>query len=162
MKPEKLFVCVFCVILVASCSNNKQVVSDQGAEKPDVHTGSDYQAGELTNLDYAVDLTAHLMRIGGISVRGSGASAYITIRGAESNSFNATSVRIGGEDATTVYRDGGGEPMFIFNDIQVASYSDLYNMITPDDIKSIKVLKGPDAYIYGTRAFNGVIIIKSK
>ncbi|MEO1022813.1 MAG: TonB-dependent receptor plug domain-containing protein, partial [Bacteroidota bacterium] len=147
---------ILSLVFIFSCSSNKDLVSDGS-------TGTGNAQGELNNLDYAVDLTTHLMRISGLNVRGSGADAVITVRGSESNTFSASSIR-GAEDddPQTAYGSGGGEPLFIFNDIQVNSYAELYNIVTPDDIKSIRVLKGPEASAYGARAFNGVIVIKSK
>jgi len=47
------------------------------------------------------------------------------------------------------------EPLFVVNGIEVSSI----DHINPGLIKSIRVLKGPDATIYGSRAVGGVIQI---
>jgi TonB-dependent SusC/RagA subfamily outer membrane receptor len=46
-----------------------------------------------------------------------------------------------------------GEVLLVFNGVEVNDIS----FIAPRDVKSIKVLKGPDASIYGVRGGNGVI-----
>lgn len=47
------------------------------------------------------------------------------------------------------------EPLFVVDGVIVNSIDD----IAPETVKSIEVLKGPDASIYGTRGSNGVIVI---
>ncbi len=47
------------------------------------------------------------------------------------------------------------EPMFVVDGAPVTSVDN----ILPQDVKSIRILKGPDASIYGTRGNNGVILI---
>ncbi len=47
------------------------------------------------------------------------------------------------------------EPIFVVDGVIVNSIDD----ISPQTIKSIEVLKGPDATVYGTRGSNGVIVI---
>ncbi len=47
------------------------------------------------------------------------------------------------------------EPLFVVDGVIVSSVDG----VVPDDVKSIEVLKGPDATAYGTRGSNGVILI---
>ncbi len=47
------------------------------------------------------------------------------------------------------------EPIFVVDGVIVNSIDD----ISPQTVKSIEVLKGPDATVYGTRGSNGVIVI---
>lgn len=49
------------------------------------------------------------------------------------------------------------QPLFIVNETPVSSIADL----NPNDVKTIAVLKGPEAAQYGSRGANGVIIIKT-
>ena len=51
---------------------------------------------------------------------------------------------------------GGSEPLFVVNGVIVNSIDN----INPVDVKSIEVLKGSSAAIYGVRGANGVISIK--
>ena len=50
---------------------------------------------------------------------------------------------------------GSNEPLYIVDGIPVSSISD----IKPQNVKSIEVLEGPAAAIYGTRSANGVILV---
>ncbi len=50
------------------------------------------------------------------------------------------------------------EPLYVVNGSPVSSISD----ISPNDVKSISVLKGSSAAIYGSRGANGVILIRLK
>ena len=56
---------------------------------------------------------------------------------------------------------GGNEPLFILDGVQVSSIA--YNLINPNDIEDITVLKdAAGASIYGSRGANGVLVITSK
>jgi TonB-dependent SusC/RagA subfamily outer membrane receptor len=50
------------------------------------------------------------------------------------------------------------EPLFVVDGVITKEIDD----ISPETVKSIEVLKGPDASIYGTRGSNGVIVITRK
>lgn len=50
------------------------------------------------------------------------------------------------------------EPLFVVDGVPTSGISDL----SPDDVKSISVLKGASAAIYGSRGANGVILIRLK
>ncbi len=52
--------------------------------------------------------------------------------------------------------NSGTDPLFVVDGIVVNTIDN----INPRDVKSITVLKGSDAAIYGTRGANGVILIK--
>jgi TonB-dependent SusC/RagA subfamily outer membrane receptor len=54
---------------------------------------------------------------------------------------------------TTV--NGSTEPMFVVDGVPVNTIDN----IQPVDVRSISILKGSSAAIYGTRGSNGVIII---
>ena len=64
---------------------------------------------------------------------------------------SGTSIRIMGSSSLNV----STEPLFVVDGVIVNSIDD----ISPQNVKSIEVLKGPDATVYGTRGANGVIII---
>ncbi|MEO1022814.1 MAG: TonB-dependent receptor plug domain-containing protein [Bacteroidota bacterium] len=143
---KQFYALVLLGFMYAGCSSTNELADSEKENGDDINTSVAVSSNELDRLDYAVDLTTHLFKISGLNIRGRGANAIITVRGSEGNTFFG----------------GGSEPMFVINQLQVQSYAEVYNMITPDDIKSIKVLKGPDAAIYGSRGSNGVIIIKTK
>ena len=53
--------------------------------------------------------------------------------------------------------NGNTTPLFILNGTNIDQ--DFFGTISPSDIKSIKVLKGPETAVYGVRGANGVIIV---
>ena len=55
--------------------------------------------------------------------------------------------------------NGSTTPLFIVNGVQVSQ--DFFGNIVPMQIKSVKVLKGPDAATYGSRGANGVIVVET-
>lgn len=78
-------------------------------------------------------------RVPGVNVIGTGRSAQIQIRGI--NSINCPT-----------------EPLILVDGVEI---SDL-NMINPNDVKSVSVLKDASSSIYGSRGANGVILITMK
>jgi TonB-dependent SusC/RagA subfamily outer membrane receptor len=64
---------------------------------------------------------------------------------------NGTSIKI--QNATSFML--GTEPLFVVDGMIVPGIGD----ISPMDVKSIEVLKGASASIYGSRGANGVILI---
>ncbi len=55
------------------------------------------------------------------------------------------------------------EVLFILNGVQVGSYSQIVNILNPESIKSITILKNAnDISIYGFKGSGGVILIKTK
>ena len=55
--------------------------------------------------------------------------------------------------------NGNMTPLFILNGINVDQNT--FGTITPSQIKSINILKGPEIAAYGVRGANGVIIVKT-
>ena len=79
-------------------------------------------------------------------------TVYEMLRGAVPGVVvNGTSIMIRG--ASTV--NSGTEPMFVVDGVPVNTIDN----IQPQMVKSIQVLKGSSAAIYGLRGSNGVIII---
>jgi len=77
---------------------------------------------------------------------------YEMIRGEVPGVYvNGTSIMI--RSTTTV--NGSTEPMFVVDGVPVNTIDN----IQPVDVRSISILKGSSAAIYGTRGSNGVIII---
>ena len=64
---------------------------------------------------------------------------------------NGESIKIMGSSSLNI----STEPLFVVDGIIVNSITD----ISPQTVKSIEVLKGPAATVYGTRGSNGVIVI---
>ncbi|MCG2587827.1 TonB-dependent receptor plug domain-containing protein [Rhodohalobacter sulfatireducens] len=101
--------------------------------------------GRISNEnDYYRSLADYLTKVPGVNVRGSGENAYVTIRGI--SSFQS-----------------GNTPLYVVDGQAVGnSYSRANNIVNPQDIDYVRVLKGPDAAIYGVRGANGVIEIITK
>ena len=83
-------------------------------------------------------------KVAGVQVTGSYPNLSLKIRGA--SSINLTT-----------------EPLFVLEGVPLGhKFINLERAITPQNVLSIEVLKGPDAAIYGSRASNGVIVVKQK
>ncbi len=52
------------------------------------------------------------------------------------------------------------EPLLVFNGMPMQSNEMLY-YLHPNDVKSLTILKGPEAAIYGVRGSNGVILVNT-
>jgi len=83
-------------------------------------------------------------RVPGVEVRGAYPNLSLRIRGA--SSLNLTT-----------------EPLFVLEGVPLGhQFSSLARAVTPVQVESIRVLKGPDATIYGARGANGVIEVRMK
>ena len=54
------------------------------------------------------------------------------------------------------------QPLYVIDGAPIRGASNPLSGISPDDIETVRVLKGPDAALYGTDALNGVIVITTK
>ena len=69
-----------------------------------------------------------------------------------------TSIRIRGSRSI----NGNDEPLFVLDGYPQHNGSASLSDLDPHDIKSIEVLKGAEASVYGARGANGVILISTK
>ncbi len=102
-------------------------------------------------------------KVAGVTVVGSpsgiGGSARVTIRGERSVDMNKNQPLyvIDGVPVSNAITGGAGR-----NNLEV-DFGNGAGFLNPDDIESMSVLKGPAASaLYGSRAANGVILIKTK
>ena len=56
----------------------------------------------------------------------------------------------------------GQEPLFVIDGVPTEVQRGALSWLSPNDVQSIKALKGAEASIYGVRGSNGVIEIKTK
>ena len=56
----------------------------------------------------------------------------------------------------------GQDPLFVIDGVPTEVRAGNLSWLSPNDVQSIKALKGADASIYGVRGSNGVIEIKTK
>lgn len=55
------------------------------------------------------------------------------------------------------------EPLYVLEGVPLGHYfGDLDKAVTPGDVESIEVLKGPETALYGARGANGVIVVRMK
>lgn len=81
-------------------------------------------------------------------------SIYDMIRGRFTGvEVNGKSIKIRGSSSLNV----STEPLFVVDGIII---NDIESIL-PQNVRSIEVLKGPDATVYGNRGSNGVIVIKT-
>ncbi|MDZ7719781.1 MAG: TonB-dependent receptor plug domain-containing protein [Balneolaceae bacterium] len=134
MKSKILFSILTLSLLFAGCSSTGNTATNSGDDD-----------GRISNeKDYYRSLADYLTKVPGVNVRGSGDNAYVTIRGI--SSFQS-----------------GNTPLYVVDGQAVGnSYSQANNMVNPQDIDYVRVLKGTDAAIYGVRGANGVIEIVTK
>lgn len=80
---------------------------------------------------------------------------YDMIRGKVAGvEVSGRSIKIRGTNSLNV----STEPLFVVDGVIVRGIDD----IAPETVRSIEVLKGPDASVYGARGSNGVIVITRK
>lgn len=135
MKSKLLLsILTFSLLLAAGCSSTNNSVSQNADDD-----------GRISNEnDYYRSLADYLTKVPGVNVSGSGNNAYVTIRGI--SSFQS-----------------GNTPLYVVDGQAIGNnYSQANNTVNPQDIDYVRVLKGPDAAIYGVRGANGVIVIVTK
>ena len=126
---------LFLIILLFSCSSISQINTSNNI---DDEKNKGYRSESIS-------LTNQLRRFPGIQITGNDSNTKISIRGINS-----------------ILNQQG--PLFYINNSPVGNdYSLVYNMVDPNDIKTISVLKEPtELQRYGFRGSSGVIIIKLK
>lgn len=113
---------------------------------------------ETINIGYGTSDKKNLTNPGGIVVNGqdpefaSARTIYEMISGRFPGvEVSGTSIKVSGSSTLNV----SAEPIFVVDGVIV---NDIDN-ISPHTVKSIEVLKGPAASVYGMRGSNGVIVI---
>lgn len=124
---------VVCMFALAGCASSGGV------------SESNYQGTSGTQIDNpTLSLADYLQRIPGVEVLGSGGNITVKVRG--TSSFMAST-----------------QPLYVLDGVQAGSdYHNVARMVNMYEVSSIRVLKGPDASIYGVQGGNGVILIETK
>jgi TonB-linked SusC/RagA family outer membrane protein len=157
------------IFLNASATLDEVVVTALGIEKSKKALGyavSEVDGSALTQARETNVLNSLSGRVAGVQVVGNpsgiGSSARVSIRGERSLNINNNQplfVVDGVPISNQLFGSSGG-PNGRNQDVD---YGNGAGFINPDDIESLTVLKGPSAAaLYGSRANNGVIVIKTK
>ena len=149
-------------------SLNEIVVTALGVNRQTKELGyvvQEIKAKELTEVKTPNFLDNLSGKLAGVTISqgatGVGSSSKITIRGEASFSNNNPLFVV---DGTPI----NNNTVFNFTNEAAAGFQEIdfgngAMEVNPDDIESVTVLKGPSAAaLYGTRASNGVIVIKTK
>lgn len=149
-------------------SLNEVVVTALGVNRKTKELGyvvQELKAKELTEVKTANFLDNLSGKLAGVTISqgatGVGSSSKITIRGEASFSNNNPLFIV---DGTPI----NNNTVFNFTDESATGFQEIdfgngAMEVNADDIESVTVLKGPSAAaLYGTRASNGVIVIKTK
>jgi TonB-dependent SusC/RagA subfamily outer membrane receptor len=142
---SKMFA-VYLILCVSGCasserasqSNEQHLKTEEAkkAERPDDNI--------VDKKRTAHDLTDYLTRVPGVYVRGAGNNVKVTIRGSSSLLMS-------------------NEPLYVLDgNIIGREYYRIKSRVNVNEIKSIRVLRGTDAAIYGFQGANGVILIRTK
>jgi len=109
------------------------------------YTESQYGGTTSTQVDNPnLTLADYLQRIPGVEVLGSGSNISVKIRGS-SSFMNST------------------RPLYVLDGVRAGtSYQEVARLVNMYEVSSIRVLKGPDASIYGVDGGNGVILIETR
>jgi TonB-dependent SusC/RagA subfamily outer membrane receptor len=136
---------LFISLLLFSCSTVNPGLS-----------GKDIKAGEENKADPGKNVP---QKSGVVNVKDSAVPVYQDIydmiRGRVAGvEVSGRSIRVRGSNSLNV----STEPLFVVDGVIVREIDD----IAPETVKSIEVLKGPDASAYGIKGSNGVIVITRK
>jgi len=135
MKYTLFFVAV---VFLASCSSPTSGLQTTKSSDSKEMSLSDEELSQ----EFALEM--YLQRTPGVVVNGSGENATVQVRGV--NSFS-----------------GNTQPLFVINGMDSGqNYGRVANLLRGVKIKSVEVLKGSDATLYGARGGGGVIVIKTQ
>lgn len=126
-------------VSLQSCATMKQNESD---ENDFTYWENHHQ---VTVDNPSISLANYLQRIPGLSVTGTGDNATVFVRGINSIRNNS-------------------EPLFVIDNQQIGnSYALASSFVDVNDIRSVEVIKGPEAgALYGMPGSNGVVIIQTR
>ena len=103
-------------------------------------------SGDEARTQHMVRTEELLMRVPGVVVTPHSDGSYsVVIRG-----------------AATLSSFGRTDPLFVIDGLAVNDGVGVLNSIPPQDVERIDVLKDAEASIYGSRAANGVILVRTR
>lgn len=124
--------------------NSSRAVMARNQNKQPLNKGSQEMVLANNEVNSLNPLESYLLRTPGVALIGKGGATKAQVRGI--SSFHAET-----------------EPLFIVNGTDVGtSYASASALVASMEILSVRVLKGPDASLYGVRGGNGVVIVKAR
>lgn len=158
------------VLLLPNQINLKEItVTALGIEREKKSLGyavQEVEGDQLTKARETNVLNSLAGRVAGVQIVGNpsgiGSSSRVTIRGERSLNINNNQPLfvVDGVPISNQFFGSSGGPKGSNQDVD---YGNGAGFINPDDIESMTILKGPSAAaLYGSRANNGVIVIKTK
>ena len=147
----KWFALVSAVLMLAACGSGKNLPKGENPNPKDEEVDVGYGSTSQESNGFAVNK----LKVDDVTVRSyESITDYIRSRvpGVEINPDG--SLRIRGTQALVGY----SSPLIVVDDV----ICDNINMVNPNQIHSVQVLKDGSASIYGSRGGNGVILIKTK
>lgn len=124
-----------CMAVAVGCGT-----SENGSERDTVRYGTTV---EVDNPDITLD--QYVNRLSGVSVYGSGSSARVEVRGADSIQLDS-------------------RPLFIIDGVRIGrDFSQVFNMVRMTQVESLQVVRPSRAtQLYGTDGGFGAIVINMK
>lgn len=145
---KRLFCFVMTVAVICSCSSTAQV---QGSR-------SDSGKNMVSNGYQEFDKEKSASGISRINPKENEIAGYTNIKDYIEGRVAGVYVNESGELRVRGISESDGEPLYVVDGSTVFDI----DFINPNDVRSIDVLKGADAAIYGYQGQNGVIVITLK
>ena len=131
---------------ILSDASGEAILQDKGEDNTKASDGDDVIQGKKLTDDTDKEIDYQDVQFSSFQ------NIYEMIRGRFPGvEVSGNSIKIYGSSSLNV----STEPLFVVDGVIVNSIDD----INPQTVKSIEVLKGPEATAYGTRGSNGVIVI---
>lgn len=137
-----IYTVVIAGFFLTNCSSSVKTVYVDNKSEENRSNRSENSISDDKN--FYKNLADFLRKEPGLNITGAGENVTVTVRGV--NSFNLSI-----------------SPLYVVDGHVVGnSYMEVNNMLTPEEIDYVRVLKRGDATIYGLRGGNGVIEIFTK
>ncbi|MDB4915425.1 MAG: TonB-dependent outer membrane protein SusC/RagA, conserved site [Gemmatimonadetes bacterium] len=141
-----------CVVLGSACSSGGSQTASAPAPRADSMSTAGAIGGGVTKADGDKLMENSPRTVTDMLVgRFAGVEVFKTANG-------GTSIKIRGARSM----NANDEPLFVLDGHPQSNGSASLSDLDPHDIKSIEVLKGADASVWGSRGANGVILIMTK
>lgn len=127
------------IFIVVSCGVTRESSEEDVRRDMDIHMVEPQgHEGDPTAWDVL------FRKIPGVEVRGNYPALSLRVRGAQSMHLTT-------------------DPLYVVDGVPLGhDFASLDRAVTPRDVKSIRILKGAEATMYGARGANGVVVVTLK